>query len=426
MQVEVKGKLRRWSIKLGSKARIEELNKRALESLQSKPRYGPDIDLSKYLKPITPSERVNGFNAIPEALKSKMRNVGIDTKEESKAGSYIQLDHDMVYKKKLYPNIELLSLEEALKDDEFIENYYWRLIDVGQDKFTAAAKLYGHGGYIIKTKEDQRLDMPIQACLLIKSPEAFQAPHNVIIAETGSTLHVVTGCAVMPESVGLHAGITEFYIKRNATVTFTMIHDWNKVSDVRPRTAAVVEEGGVFINNYINLSPSGLKSLQAYPSVLLRGEGSRAFMSSIVIGSSSSYIDLGSAITIMGKNSKAEIVSRSISKDKAQIVARAKITAQAPNSKGHIECRGLMLSDGSKIWAVPELDSTVKDVELTHEAAVGRLAEDEIFYLLSRGMNRDEAVSTLVRGFLEVKAPGLPKMLEEQIKLAMDISTRGL
>ncbi|MEM3404317.1 MAG: SufD family Fe-S cluster assembly protein [Nitrososphaeria archaeon] len=411
---------------MGSRARIEALNKRASESLAFKPKYGPDIELSKYLKQIPHSEKVDRINALPETLTSKMQNIGIDTKEESKAGSYVQLDHDIVYKKRFYPNVELLTLEEALNDEDFVENYYWRLIDVGQDKFTAAAQLYGHGGYVIKTEEEQKLDVPIQACLLIKSPEAFQAPHNVIVAEAGSTLHVVTGCAVMPESVGLHAGITEFYVKRNATVTFTMIHDWNKVSDVRPRTTAVVEEGGVFINNYINLSPSGLRSLQAYPTVVLKGDNSRAFMSSIVIGSASSYIDLGSAITIMGKGSKAEIVSRSISKDQAQIVARARITAQAPNSKGHIECRGLMLSDGSRIWAVPELDSTIKDVELTHEAAVGRLAEDEIFYLLSRGMSRDEAVSTLVRGFLEVKVPGLPRMLEEQIKLATDISTKGL
>ncbi|MGQ9781943.1 MAG: SufB/SufD family protein [Nitrososphaeria archaeon] len=406
--------------------RLKALNKRAGESIGIKPKYGPDIDLAQYLNPIPSTEAVSSMNSIPEDVVRRLQDVGLDPMEQSKAGSYIQLDHDIIYKKKFYKNVDLLSLEEAQQDQDFIEDYYWRLIDVGQDKFTAAAQLYGHGGYVIIAKERQSIDVPIQACLLIKSRQAFQAPHNVIVAEPGSKVHVVTGCAAMPESVGLHAGITEFYVKENATVTFTMIHDWTKVTDVRPRTAAIVEDGGAFISNYLNLSPSGLRSLQSYPSVNLNGENSRSFMSSIVIGRSSSYIDIGSEISIYGKNSGAEIVSRSISLDSSQIVARARIAAHASDSRGHIECRGLMLSDSSHILTVPELDSTVKDVELTHEAAVGKLAEEEIFYLLSRGMNREEAISTLVRGFLEIKIPNLPPILERQIKLAMDLSTRGL
>ncbi len=411
---------------VGLEDRMELLNKKAKESIQVKPKYGADIDLGQYLNAISSTSAVSSFSSMPEEVVGRLQDVGIDPMERSRAGSYIQVDHDIVYKKKFYTNVDLLTLEEALEDRDFVEDYYWRLIDVGQDKFTAAAQIYGHGGYVIMARENQSVDVPIQACLLIKSSRAFQAPHNIIVAEAGSKLHVVTGCAAMPESVGLHAGITEFYVKENATVTFTMIHDWSRVSDVRPRTAAVVEEGGVFISNYLNLSPSGLRSLQSYPSVHLKGAGSRAFMSSIVIGRSSSYIDLGSAISISGRNSRAEVVSRSISLDNSQIVARARIATQASESRGHIECRGLMLSDSSRIWTIPELDSTAKDVELTHEAAVGRLAEDEIFYLLSRGMSREEAVSTLVRGFLEIKIPNLPPMLEEQIKLAMDLSTKGL
>ena len=408
------------------KDRLEALDKKAKASLDTKPRYGPDVDLAQYLRLNPPIPTVGSIESMPKKIVERLKNVGIDPKEKGKAGSYIQLDHNVVYKKRFYSNIDLLSLEEVLQDEEFIQNYYWNLIDVGQDKFTAAAQLYGHGGYIIKTKKNQKVDIPIQSCLLIRSKVAFQAPHNVIIAEPGSTLHVVTGCTAMPESVGFHAGITEFYVKKNATVTFTMIHDWSKVSNVRPRTAAVVEEDGVFISNYLNFNPLGLKSLQAYPFARLKGDNSRAFMSSIIVGRDTSYMDWGSAIFMSGKNSKGQIISRSISKDSSQIVARARIISQAPGTKGHIECRGLIMSDSSRIWAVPELDSTVRDVELTHEAAVGKLAEDEIFYLLSRGMSRDEAISTLVRGFLEVKIPGLPQILEKQIKLAADLSANGL
>jgi Fe-S cluster assembly scaffold protein SufB len=405
---------------------LETFDKKAKASLVIKSSYGPDIDLAQYLRSNPSIPTVDSIESMPKKIVERLKNVGIDPKEKEKAGSYIQLDHNVVYKKRFNSNIDLLSLEEILHDEEFIQNYYWKLIDVGQDKFTAAAQLYGHGGYIIKTKKNQKIDIPIQACLLIKSKEAFQAPHNVIIAEPGSSLHVVTGCSAMPESVGLHAGITEFYVKKNATVTFTMIHDWSNASNVRPRTAAIVEEGGVFINNYINFSPSGLKSLQSYPFVHLKGDNSRAFMSSIIVGRDTSQIDLGSAISMSGKNSRGEIISRSISTENSQIVARARIISQASGTKGHIECRGLIMSDNSRIWTVPELDSTVRDVELTHEAAVGKLAEDEIFYLLSRGMSRDESISTLVRGFLEVKIPNLPQILEKQIKLATDLSAKGL
>ncbi|MEM2740937.1 MAG: SufD family Fe-S cluster assembly protein, partial [Nitrososphaeria archaeon] len=165
---------------------------------------------------------------------------------------------------------------------------------------------------------------------------------------------------------------------------------------------------------------------QSYPTVYLKGEKSNTFMSSLIVGRSNSYIDLGSAVKITGKNSCAEIISRSVSTDSSKIVSRARISSEAPGVKGHIECRGLILNDGSGIWTVPELDSTVKDVELTHEAAVGKLSEEVIFYLLTKGVGRDEAISMLVRGFLEVKVPNLPTLLENQIKILMETGTKFL
>jgi len=403
---------------------VESLNSRAKLSLQTPSPYGPDVDLARYIRESSGMMEVEDASLLPEDVVERVKGLGIDL--SSTPGSYMQIDHSLVYKKKLYPSIEILSLEEALEDKSFVEDYFWNLIDVGQDKFTAAAHLYGRGGYVIFSKENSVTEFPVQACLYIRSKEAFQAPHNIIVAEPGSTLHVVTGCAAMPETVGLHAGITEFYVKRNSTVTFTMIHDWSRAVHVRPRTAAVVEDGGTFVSHYINLNLSGLNSLQSYPLVHLKGEGSRAFMSSIVVGRSSSYIDLGSAVKATGKNSRAEIVSRTVSTGTSNIVARARISSSAPGVRGHIECRGLILNDGSRIWTVPELDSTVKDVELTHEAAVGKLSEDVIFYLLTKGVGREEAVSMLVRGFLEVKVPSLPPVLEEQIRVLTESGTKFL
>ncbi|MEM1986318.1 MAG: SufD family Fe-S cluster assembly protein [Nitrososphaeria archaeon] len=411
---------------MGAKEKIDFLNNRAKMSLQNRCQYGPDIDLTSYIKFDEKLKEVEDISLIPENVIERVKSIGLDLGGTSKSSGYLQIDHDIVYKKKLYPNVEILSLNEALSDEHFVREYFWNLIDVGQDKFTAAAQLYGKGGYVIISKENSITEIPVQTCLFIKSTDVFQAPHNVIVAEPNSVLHVVTGCAAMPETVGLHAGITEFYVKKNSVVTFTMIHDWSKATHVRPRTAAIVEDGGTFINNYINLNVSGLNSLQSYPTVYLKGEKSNTFMSSIIVGRSNSYIDLGSAVKITGKNSCAEIISRSVSTDSSKIVSRARISSEAPGVKGHIECRGLILNDGSGIWTVPELDSTVKDVELTHEAAVGKLSEEVIFYLLTKGVGRDEAISMLVRGFLEVKVPNLPTLLENQIKILMETGTKFL
>ncbi|MCX8188662.1 MAG: SufD family Fe-S cluster assembly protein [Nitrososphaeria archaeon] len=406
--------------------KIDFLNNRARVSLQNRCPYGPDVDLSPYIKFENRLKEIEDISLLPENVIGRLKSFGIDLGDTSKSSGYLQIDNNLVYKKKLYPNVEILSLKEALNDSYFVENYFWNLIDVGQDKFTAAAQLYGQGGYVIVSKENSVTEIPVQTCLFIKDTEVFQAPHNIVVAEPNSVLHVVTGCAAMPETVGLHAGITEFYVKKNSTVTFTMIHDWSKATHVRPRTAVVVEDGGTFINNYINLNVSGLNSMQSYPIVYLKGEHSRTFMSSIIVGRSNSYIDLGSAVKVTGKDSSAEIISRSVSTDSSKIVSRARISSEAPGVKGHIECRGLILNDGSGIWTVPELDSNVKDVDLTHEAAVGKLSEEVIFYLLTKGIGRDEAVSMLVRGFLEVKVPNLPTLLEKQIKILMESSTKFL
>ncbi|MGA1974026.1 MAG: SufD family Fe-S cluster assembly protein [Conexivisphaerales archaeon] len=407
-------------------SRIDELDMQAKRSSTVEPAYGSYVDVRKYVGPTEASEKIDRMEDLPDGTLRQLNNIGIDSNEQSKAGTYVQFDNSVVYRKRLYPNLELLTLEEALQDEHFVQDYYWKLIDVGQDKFTASAKLFGKAGYVILTKPGQVVELPVQTCLFIRSPMSFQAPHNVVVAEEGSTVHVVTGCGIVPEAVGLHVGITEFYVKKGATVTFTMIHDWAPTTNVRPRTAAVVEDGGVFISSYINLSSNGLASIQMYPSVHLKGDRARAFLSSLVVGKASADIDLGSSVLMTGKESKAEIISKCISKDHSRIVARARIHARSSGSKGHIECRGLMLSDTSRITAVPELDSTASDVELTHEAAVGKLAEEEIFYLMSKGLRRDEAVSVLVRGFLEVKVPGLPSFLERQIKYAADQSVKGL
>ncbi len=202
---------------------------------------------------------------------------------------------------------------------------------------------------------------------------------------------------------------------KGGKLTFTMIHNWGDSTTVRPRSAGVVEAGGVFQNNYILLKSVG--SLQSYPRIDLNGEGAVATFNSVIVTPTGSYVDSGSAIHLNAPHTRGEIISRTLTTG-GTIINRGFIGASATPVKGHLECKGLIVG-GGRVHAIPELDSCRDGVELSHEAAVGKIAQEEIEYLMARGLDEDEATSTIVRGFLNVDIMGLPaplkKAMDEQI-----------
>ncbi len=190
-----------------------------------------------------------------------------------------------------------------------------------------------------------------------------------------------------------------------------MIHNWGSNVHVRPRSVAIVEEGGALVNNYILIKP--VKSVQLYPTIFLNGKGAVARSSSIIVSPPGSYINAGSRMVLNAPDTRAEIISRTITTG-GTIVAPGHIQGNAVPAKGHLECKGLILKDGT-IHAIPELEGTVAGVELSHEAAVGKVAQEEIEYLMARGLDEDEATSTIVRGFLNVDIMGLPPELKQAV-----------
>jgi hypothetical protein len=166
-----------------------------------------------------------------------------------------------------------------------------------------------------------------------------------------------------------------------------------------------------------------VKSLQMYPTAYCVGENSIASFQSILYGRGDSKIDVGSRVVLSARNSRAEIVSRAIAKDDAEIVARGELVGERSDVKGHLECRGLMLSDDATILAIPELRAKGKEVELSHEAAIGKIAEEEVRYLMARGLNEEEASSFIIRGFLNIDIKGLPPQLAMQVKRMIKMST---
>jgi len=386
------------------------LKPRAEKALKSPTPYGIDLNLSGF-------KLEAGSDTGIERSESILESVGIDPGERNRSGSYYQVDNKAVRASVKQRGLTIKPLSEALENPENLE-YYWKAVQVDADKYTATAFLGEREGYFIRVDDGVNVTAPVQTCLLLKTPGLIQAPHNIVVVGENSKLHVITGCAAMREEAGLHIGVSEFYVKKGGMLTFTMIHSWGKAVHVRPRTVARLEEGGVFISHYVNALP--VSSLQTYPVAHVEGEGSRVYMSSVIVSRGSSNIDVGGAICLNASRCSGEIVSRIIAQDNSVNVARARIVGRAPGVKGHVECRGLLLSNESRLDTIPELKAEAKDVQLTHEAAIGKIAEEEMLYLIARGFTEEEAKSIIVRGFLNVEAPGLPESLTKYLGNILD------
>ena len=374
------------------------------------------IDLSEYIMDTQECGYVDELDAIEADDKEKLLDVGIDTEELNRLGTFIQKNKSVVHCKTHQQGVEIMGISQAIATHDWLSDYLWKNVDPDTDQFTSQARECPHEGYFIRSLPGVKLDKPVQACLYIAKDSFSQNVHNVVIAEEDSELHIITGCATSPHIVkGLHIGVSEFYVKKNAKLMFTMIHDWGEKINVRPRTVTRVEEGGVIISNYISLKPVG--SLQMNPKTILAGEGARARFNSILVAGKGTHMDVGSRVELAAPNTRAEIISRAICSG-GTIIARGELDGKVKGIKAHLECKGLILKDGL-MHAIPELKGRVPDIEMSHEAAVGKIDQREIEYLMARGLDEDEAVSTIVRGFLNVNIEGLPKSLQAKLDKAI-------
>jgi Fe-S cluster assembly scaffold protein SufB len=401
---------------------MRDLKEKALQAKDKKAKLGVDIDLDAYSSETVQHEYLDDLSKLSEPDRERMILAGVDAEEQDRSGSYIQKDTTVIHSRSRMEGLQVIPIKEALKED-WVQEYYWKLVDVDTDKYTARAQLDLHDGYVIRALPGSKVVYPVQACLYLEKEGISQNVHNIIIAEEDSELHVITGCATAAHmQTGLHVGISEFYVKKNAKLSFTMIHHWAEEMLVRPRSVGRVEEGGLFLNNYICMKP--VKSLQMYPTTYLAGKGAVARFSSLLVGSPGSEMDVGGRIFLQAEETRAEIIARTISNG-GHIIARGDLIGEVPGVKAHLECRGLILNGGI-IHAIPELRGTVDGVEMSHEAAVGKIAQDEILYLMSRGLSEDEATSTIVRGFLSVDIPGLPPQLKAEIDRAVEESDKDM
>ncbi len=399
------------------------LDEKALKAKDKKADLGPDIDLETYQTEHVSHDYMEDLGDLSDADKKRMILAGVDAKEKDRSGTYLQKDTSVIHSHSKQEGLEVIPIKEALKQHSWVEDYYWKLAAVDTDKYTARAQLDLHDGYVIRALPGSKVIYPVQACLYLEKEGLSQNVHNLIIAEEGSELHIITGCATAAHlRRGLHVGISEFFVKKDAKLSFTMIHHWAEEMMVRPRSVARVEAGGLFLNNYICMKP--VKSLQMYPTTYLAGKGAVARFYSLLVGSPGSEMDVGGRIVLQETGTRAEIIARAISNG-GHIIARGDLVGEVPGVKAHLECRGLILNGGS-IHAIPELHGNTDGVEMSHEAAVGKIAQEEIMYLMSRGLSEDEATATIVRGFLSVDIPGLPPQLKAEIDRAVEKSDKDM
>ena len=387
--------------------------------------FGEDIDLNTYVSSAEEQPYQADPSQLPAKAKERMLGVGIildDTNQRS--GTFIQVDNSPVHFSSRQEGIEVMAMSQALEKYDWLPDYWWQAVAVGSDKYTAHVELNQSNGYFIRALPGNKTVYPVQACLYLSKAKLAQNVHNVIIAEEGSELHIITGCTTaFKKEPGLHLGVSEFYIKKGAKVTFTMIHSWNPEIAVRPRTAAIIEEGGLFLSNYVIMKP--VNSLQTSPLARCIGENATVRFNSILVATPGSMMDVGSRVFLDAKGAKTEVISRAITIG-GNIVARGYIEGNAPDVKGHLECRGLILQGEGMIHAIPELKGTLAGVDLSHEAAVGKIAEEEVEYLMARGLTHTEATATIVRGFLSVDIEGLPPMLSAELERAVESSEEDL
>jgi Fe-S cluster assembly scaffold protein SufB len=376
------------------------------------------LDLSRYAFSGAEAAPIENLHALSADDRNRLVHAGIDVDDSTSSGAFMHLNHSGVHCQSRQEGLEILNIKDALARYDGLPQYYWKLLDPDKDAFTRAAHANLHGGYFIRARRGVRITAPVQSCLFIKGSGTGQNVHNIVVVEEGAELNILGGCATAHGTRDVaHLGMTEYFVERGGKLSFTMIHNWGEDAAVRPRSIGVMGEDSVFQNNYILLKP--VANLQMYPTIILQGRRAVARFNSVILAHPGSHVDSGNRIQLDAPDTRAEIISRTLTTG-GVIINRGFIGASAVPARGHLECKGLILGRG-RIHAIPELDAAVDGVELSHEAAVGKIAQEEIEYLMARGLDEDEATATIVRGFLNVDIMGLPPALKAAIDEQLEV-----
>ncbi|MDP6293594.1 MAG: Fe-S cluster assembly protein SufB [Candidatus Woesearchaeota archaeon] len=383
------------------------------------PTWGPDLsklDLNKitfYAKPdAKPNSR--SWDDVPEDIKKTFDRLGIpEAERNSLAGVGAQYESQVVYhklKKELEDQgVIFLDMDVALhKHPKLVKEHFMKCVPPSLHKFAALHGAVWSGGTFLYIPKGVKVEAPLQAYFRMNAARMGQFEHTLIIVEEGAQVHYLEGCsAPVYEEASLHAGCVEVFVKAGARARYSSVENWSKNTYNLNTKRAIVDENAImeWVNGNLG---SGITML--YPCTVLKGDNSKCENLGIAFANKDQNQDTGMKIYHLGKNTKSTIVSKSISKEGGITSYRGliKIAPGAKNAKANVQCDALMADNKSQSITLPHMEILEPQSETEHEATVSRIQDDQVYYLMSRGLSKQHATQLIVSGFIEPIVKNLP------------------
>ena len=395
-----------------------------LESLQiynetPVPDWGPsleglDIDnIATYVRPNTKMQ--NDWKNVPKDIKETFERLGIPQAErKSLAGVGAQYDSELVYhnvrQEVAEEGVVYMDIESAMKGEyaDMVRKYFMKLVTPHDHKFAALHGAVWSGGSFVYVPKGVHLSIPLQSYFRLNAKGAGQFEHTLIIVDEGAELHFIEGCSAPKYNVAnLHAGCVELFVKKNAKLRYSTIENWSKNMYNLNTKRALVEEGGTI--EWVSGS-FGSHIGCLYPMSILKGDNSKMEFTGVTFAGSGQNLDTGAKAVHIGKNTSSFMNTRSISKSGGISTFRSSVVVEksAKKARSSVSCQSLMLDSESRSDTIPAMDIRTKDAAVGHEAKIGSISGDAVFYLMSRGMSEEDARALIVSGFADNVSKELP------------------
>ena len=383
------------------------------------PNWGPDIsglnvdNIVTYVKPNT--EMSQSWEEVPEDIKNTFEKLGIpEAERKSLAGVGAQYDSELVYhnlqEEVARQGVIYTDIESALHGPygKMIEEHFMKLVPPTDHKFAALHGAVWSGGSFVYVPKGVNVEIPLQSYFRLNAKGAGQFEHTLIIVDEGAQLHFIEGCSAPKYNVAnLHAGCVELFVGKNAKLRYSTIENWSKNMYNLNTKRAKVEENGIM--EWVSGS-FGSHVSYLYPMTILKGDNARSQFTGVTFAGKGQNLDTGAKMVHIGKDTSSYINTRSISKGGGISTYRSAVVIQnqAKNAKSAVSCQSLMLDDESRSDTVPAIDVRTNKADVGHEAKIGRISDDAVFYLMSRGISEEEAKSLIVSGFADSVSKELP------------------
>ena len=415
-----------------------EYRLKALEVFNSKPvpTWGPDLsdlDINDIVHYLEPDAKImsDNWDDVPDYIKSTFDRLGIpEAERQSLAGVGAQYDSEVVYhsvhKELADQGVIYTDIETAIREHEdLVKQYFMKVITMHDHKFSALHGAVWSGGSFVYVPKGVKVNMPLQSYFRLNAAEAGQFEHTLIIVEEGADLHFIEGCSAPKYKKNvLHAGAVELIVKKGARMRYSTIENWSRNMYNLNTKRAIVEEDGVM--EWVSGS-FGSRVSMLYPMTILKGERSRCEFTGVTFASSGQYLDTGCKIVHAAPNTSSTVHSKSISKNGGTSFYRGllNVAANATGAKATVECESLMLDNESRSDTIPIIEINNDSVDIGHEAKIGRISDEAIFYLMSRGISKDEAKAMIVRGFVEPISKELPLEYAVELNKLIELELEG-